>query len=391
MPYFSPYIDSSGLHIPTYSDIRNQLIEDAKNIFGQDIYLEIDSQDYQWIAVISEKIYDAFQLAQYVYNNRSPSTAIGVALDSIVKLNGIKRKSGEHSTCLVTLTGLSGTQIINGLVEDASGNQWSLPSIVIILSEGEIEIIATCNVSGPISANIGDINTIVTPTYGWNSVVNNVAAVIGVEQETDAQLRARQALSTAVPSQTVLEGTRGAIAAVSGVTRFGVYENDTNEVDDRGLPEHSITCVVEGGNESNIANAIYLNKGIGAYTNGDIEISIVDSYGQSTVIRFYRPVYKDIEATINVKALPGYTSNITDQIKQNIVNYLNGLSIGENLTVSALWGVSLLAMNDLRNPLFSITGITAGIEGDIQGTDDIIVGYKGVTRGTLENITVNVI
>ena len=390
MPYFTPYIDTTGLHIPTYTDIRDQLVQDAKDIFGQDIYLEADSQDYQYISAMAEKIYDAFQLAQYVYNNRGPSTAIGVALDSIIKLNGIKRKAAVYSTCLIAIAGITGTQIINGVVADVSGTYWNLPSLITIPEAGSIEVIATCQVSGPIPSNIGDINTIVTPTYGWDSVTNNQAAVVGIAQETDAELRARQALSTSLASLTLLEGTKGSLAAISGVTRFAVYENDTADVDANGLPAHSITCVVEGGTDPDIADAVYNNKGIGCYTNGDVVINITDSFGQSTPIRFFRPVYQNIDLTINVKALSGYTTDITDQIKSNLVDYLNGLSIGEDLRISSLWGVALTAMNDLKNPLFSITGITAGLHGQVQSTNDIAIGFKEVTQGNIDYITVNV-
>lgn len=39
MAYFAPYIDDSGLHIPTYQDIMDYLEEQVRLIFGNDIYL----------------------------------------------------------------------------------------------------------------------------------------------------------------------------------------------------------------------------------------------------------------------------------------------------------------------------------------------------------------
>jgi len=390
MAYFSPYIDETGLHLPTYSDIRDQLISDAKNIFGQDIYLEIDSQDYQWISSVAEKIYDSFQLLQQVYNSRSPQTSVGVALDSMVKLNGLSRKSGTPSTCLVTITGTAGTIINNGAVADINYNKWNLPTSVTIPVGGIIDVTATCQTEGTIVANIGDITTITTPTYATTSVYNLVAAVVGTNQETDSELRARQSVSTSILSKTLLEGTKATLLAVSNVTRLAVYENDTNSTDSDGLPAHSITCVVEGGTDTDVATAIYLNKGIGAYTNGDQEITITDSFGQDTVIRFYRPTYKSIDVVVNVKALTGYTTDITAQIKQNLVDYLNGMQIGDNLSISSLWGISLTAMPDLKTPMFSITSLTAGLHGGSQGTSDIVISYKEVTQGVLANITVNV-
>ncbi|XER15655.1 hypothetical protein SATMO3_59510 [Sporomusa aerivorans] len=83
MAYVAPYIDDSGLHIPTYNDIRDDLIADFKAIYGQDIYLDNDSQDYQMISAFALKTHDTMQLLQIVFNNRSPKTAVGSALDGI--------------------------------------------------------------------------------------------------------------------------------------------------------------------------------------------------------------------------------------------------------------------------------------------------------------------
>ena len=82
--YFKPYIDEKGIHIPRYVDIVEDLVEHAKSIFGADIYLENDSQDYEMISAQASKIYDTMELLQSVYESRSPKTAIGSALDSVV-------------------------------------------------------------------------------------------------------------------------------------------------------------------------------------------------------------------------------------------------------------------------------------------------------------------
>ncbi|HBC94309.1 MAG TPA: hypothetical protein DCZ10_15780 [Pelotomaculum sp.] len=394
MAYFAPYVDESGFHMPTYADVRDDLIVQAKSIFGQDIYLEADSQDYQWISAVALKIYDTFLAAQLAYNNRSPSFAIGAALDGLVKINGIERNpstySARFSACPVVLAGTAGTTISNGIIQDISGYYWSLPSSVVIPSGGSATVTATCQTAGAIAANPGDINIITTPTYGWTSVNNLLAATIGVAVEKDSALRIRQSISTAQPSQTVLEGTKGAIAAVDGVTRFEVYENDTSEVDASGLPAHSITPVVEGGEEQAIAEAVYYKKGPGCYTNGTTEVNLTDSYGQITAIRFYRPDYVDIDAVINVKQLTGYTSQTTADIKSAVVAYLNSLAIGDDLAISSLWGAALSAMSNLAKPSFSITSLTAAKHGGAQATADIAIAFNEVVRGNSSYITINV-
>lgn len=391
MAYFAPYIDRTGIHIPSYIDIRDDLIEQCKSIFGQDIYLKEDSQDYQWIATVAEKIYDSFQLAQAVYNNRSPVGAMGVGLDSIVKINGIKRKSATYSKCEVTISGLKDTKIQKGIVLDKGNIQWKLPNEVIIPEEGQIDVIATCSIPGPIVANVGDLINIFNPTYGWNGVYNSINAELGSYVEDDSKLRHRQSKSTAQASLTLLEGTSGAVAQLKGVTRSKVYENDTDLVNEKGLPPHSITVVVEGGIDVDIANAIFIHRGIGCFTNGDVVINITDTKLQVTPIRFFRPLYVDISVEVNIKQLNGYTSETTENIKKNLQTYLNSLEIGASLSISSLWGVALQAMPNLMNPMFSVLSITASKLGTVQGTEDIELNFKEVCRGNINNITVNVI
>ena len=395
MAYFAPYIDTSGLHIPGYTDIVDDLVSEAKRIFGDDIYLENDSMDYEYISVIALKMYDTLSSVMYAYNSRSPVTAVGSGLDTVVKINGLKRKSASYSTCVVTITGTPQTVIKAGEVQDIAGNNWKLPENITIPASGELDTTAVCTTIGAITALIGDINKIATPQLGWMSVTNKVKAVEGQPVETDAELRERQAVSTALPSQTLLEGTIAGIIAVEGVTRQRIYENDTNDnsITDNnpyGLPAHSITAVVEGGTDENVAEQIYLRKGIGCYTNGTTEVEVINKYDITTPIRFYRPTYIPIYVTVNIKKYTGYTDNIPNIIKNNIIDYLNSLNIGDDLSVSLLWNAALTANPVLTSPIFSVLNLIAGKNSVEQNTTDIEINFNEVVQGNIENIIVNV-
>jgi len=391
MSYFAPYIDSSGLHIPTYIDILEELVQQTKSIYGEDIYLGYDSQDYQFISIFALKIYDTFQILQLAYLNRAPSTAIGVALDGLVKFNGILRSIATYSTCVVTLEGDVGALIQGGVIQDVSGYLWNLPSSVTIGSTGSVNATATCQIPGAISANPDDLSKIVTPTYGWSSVTNEGYASLGEQIETDSQLRARQTQSTARPSRSILEGIKGDIASITGVTRVEVYENDTNIVDLLGLPAHSITVVVENGDSNEIATVISSKKGPGCYTDGTTEVVLADSYGQLQTIRFFRPTYVYPDVVINVKQLTGYTTSMTQLIKEAVIDYFASLSIGVDytLSVSSLWGVSLSVQN-LSKPIFSVTSITIAKHNEAQSTNDIIMLFNEAIQGNIDYITINV-
>ena len=374
--------------MPSYTDIRDYLIEQAKAIYGQDIYLESDSSDYQYISIIAKSEYDTLMGCQLAYNNRSPQTAIGVALDGIVKINGIKRIPATYSTAVVTLTGAPNTLIKSGSIADINGIKWNLPETVTIGLSGTINVTATCQVLGAIYASIGDINIINTPTYGWTGVTNIASAIVGNNIELNSSLRARQAISVSQPSRTVLEGIKSSIASLVGVTRFFVYENDTNANDSNGLPPNSITAIVENGIDLDIANSIFKKKTPGVKANGTTVVNITDSYNQVTAIGFYRPSYVDIDVVINLKMLVDYTSQITTNIKQSIVDYLNQLSIGSSLSISMLWGIALSANTNLFKPNFSITALTAAKHGAAQGTVDIALLFNESARGNLANISV---
>jgi hypothetical protein len=119
----------------------------------------------------------------------------------------------------------------------------------------------------------------------------------------------------------MLAGTYAAIAAIDNVQRLAVYENDTNssavnpDTNPYGLPAHSITCVVEGGDTETIADAILRHKGVGCYTNGNISTTIQDAGGYANVVRFYRPDAVPIYVTVTLTPYSGYLSTMADEVK----------------------------------------------------------------------------
>ncbi|MFC2341973.1 MAG: baseplate J/gp47 family protein, partial [Selenomonas artemidis] len=324
MAYFAPYIDDAGLHVPTYADIRDDLIAQFKKIYGEDIYLGNDAQDYQMISAFALKTYDTMQMLQIVYHNQSAKTAVGTGLSSRVKLNGLRRKTATHSTCVLTLTGVPGTTIPAGIVEDTQGRKWELPEKIRF--EGEtLETTAQCQDVGAVEAPVGTITKISNPQYGWLSVTNKVPAVKGRPIETDEELRKRQSISTAIPSQNMVDSTIAGIASVAGVTRYKVYENDTNSTDENGVPGHSIAAVVEGGLDSAVAEQIYLRKGPGCGTHGTTTTIYVNSDGLKNEIRFFRPIYQEVAVKVTIKKYAIFVTTVEDDINRNITEYIERL------------------------------------------------------------------
>jgi uncharacterized phage protein gp47/JayE len=345
------WVDATGIHAPAYADVLNYLTQQYQAIYGSDIVVTPDSQDGQLIGIFALAISDANAACVAVYNSFSPSTAQGVGLSSVVKINGLARAVPSFSTVTLTVVGQAYALITNGAATDAAGQRWLLPVAVEIPSNGQIDVTATAEQPGAITALPATITTIDTPTFGWQSVINNAAASPGLPVESDGALRLRQSQSTANPSETVLVGITGAVLALPGVTSVKPYENDTNVTDGNGLPPHSISLVVEGGDPQAICNTILSRKTPGCYTAGSTRRTSVDGYGLSHDIGFYVAAPVAVGVNISLYALANYSSVTAGQISQAVADYINSLLPGDDVLWSKLW-----APADLCN----VTGVSSG-------------------------------
>ena len=399
MAYFPPVITSAGLSVPTYSDIQTALLASYSSIYGSTVYLGNDASDQQWISSIALKLSDNCGLCQLAYNARSPLTAIGADLDSVIKLNGLARLSSAPSTATLLLSGVPTTVINSAVIQDVNGILWQLPVGVVIGGGGSVSATAVCQQSGPISAAA---NTITTPvggfTAGWTAVTNPSAAAVGTPVEADSQVRARQSISVALPSSTRLAGTTAEIKAVPGVTLTNILENQTSVTDALGNEAHSLTCVVYGGTDLDVATAIFDNRGIGPNTQGATVptmtiVPVTDpNSGNITNIGFVRPTFVPVYVSLSVHGLTSaFNSAVQLQIRQAITTYLNALQIGEEVTQSSLYGAALSVMPNPLTPIYSVRVLTLGTAPTPVGTTDIVLPFYEVSQGIIANVILTVV
>ncbi|AOZ06691.1 baseplate J/gp47 family protein [Cupriavidus malaysiensis] len=389
IPSVAPVISASGISAPAFSDVLDYVVSKYRAIYGSDVYLGNDSEDYQFlVAGIATPINDLNAAIIAGYNGFSPATAQGANLSSVVKINGLRRNTPSNSTVDQIIVGVAGTVITNGVTQDANGNKWALPTTVTIPPSGTITVTATCQTAGAVQAGVGAVNQIATPTLGWQSVTNASAAQAGEPVETDSQLKARQATSTALSSRTVLEGTVGAVWAVPGVTRVTPYENDTSVVDANGIPANKIYLVVEGGDATAIAQAIAAKKGPGCGTYGTTTIYVTDAYGIAHPISFYRPTYDAITCAITLKALTGYTSTVGAAIQAAVAAYINSVVIGGAPSGFVEWDSALAAAKSVPGSnTFRITSLTLSGPGGV-GAPDVPLAFNHAGQATPASVTI---
>ncbi|MEL5614342.1 baseplate J/gp47 family protein [Serratia marcescens] len=381
---------ASGISAPDYQTILNTLTGYFQQIYGDDVYLESDSKDGQMLAIYALGIHDANNMAIAVYNSFSPATAQGRGLASNVKINGIAVTPASRSTADVRIVGQVGTLITNGTVRDSNGITWSLPASVVIGIDGTVTVTATCQIDGAVVAPAGSITEIGTPTRGWQSVTNPTAATAGRKVETDAELRQRQSKSVAIPSLTVLDGIMGAVATLDGVERYRGYENDTSVEDANGLPPHSISLVVAGGDAAAIAKTIATKKTPGGGTYGTTTISVTDKYGIVHPISFFRPTSVDIFARVEIKALQGYTSAVGEEIRTAVAAYINEIEIGDPVYLTRLFLPANLN-GSADSATFDITDLQIGTSPGSLAPANVIIGFNAAAACSPDNIVVVVV
>ncbi|ECZ0381360.1 hypothetical protein IBD57_004021 [Salmonella enterica] len=387
----SATVTAEGISAPDYQTILDTLTSYFQQIYGSDAYLEPDSKDGQMVALVALAVHDANNTAIAVYNCFSPATGYGAALTSNVKINGIARKGATNSTVDLLLTGTAGTTITNGTVKDTNNVIWRLPASVVIGVDGAVMVTAICSNSGAVAALAGTITTINTPTRGWTSVTNPAAATVGAPAETDAELRIRQGQSVAIPSITPFEGVDGAIANIAGVTRHKLYENDTGKTDGNGLPPHSISAIVDGGDVTEIARTIRGNKGQGVRTWGKTSVTVPDRYGNPHIISFSRPTDVPVYGKITLKVFAGYTSQIGVQIQQAVADYINSLMIGDPVLLSRIYSPANLGVVSGGNArYYDIQELLIGKSPETVAAANINIAYDESASCKPENIIITV-
>ena len=227
---------------------------------------------------------------------------------------------------------------------------------------------------------------IATPTAGWTSVNNSTAAIPGVPVESDADLRRRQALSVALPAQTILEAMLGAVKAVTGVVAARIYQNDTGSTDSNGVPAHSLAVVVSGGGSTDVAQAILEKRSPGVGLFGTTTVNLPDNVGQTQAIKFTVPTQVDIKVDIEVHNLGGYTTDIGAAIKAKLDAYFDNLPIGDDVYWSRAF-----AQVALLSDTFEINTFELYRGADPPAQDDVDIDWNERPRGNQAVINITVV
>ena len=264
--------------------------------------------------------------------DNNPYACSASVADEVEILRSLKTAIEKSNDFTVTLDEDNALLAIESIVIDTSHT--------LVLSENlttdtvtSILTFATMQ-TGDILVPEGVITGIVKADAGLLSVVNLCGYVPGNGEETDTKLRQSYADKIFNRSSMMLESIRSAILNnVQGVVSVAPYENATNETDAQGRPPHSIEIVVDGGDNTQIAQQILANKAGGIATFGSTVVTLPGVYDEDIPIRFNRPemIYVWLQLRVSIKKNETLPANYVELLKTAVLDNIGSLNAGEDV------------------------------------------------------------
>jgi uncharacterized phage protein gp47/JayE len=351
--------------------------------FGSTFDVSPESPDGQLIGVVSDTIFDAWQMGELSYNAFAPSKTFGLGLDNLCELNHVVRQFQTATKITAQMTGSNGVTIPKGsIIADSIGLEFETEQDLLLDSNTDNSVTAVATVTGPNVVEANAVTTIVTAISGWETVTNPEAGVVGNNREEDPQLRNRRAASVITTGVNTNESIYAAMFRL-GATYVVVIDNDTGATVD-GQPTSTFQCVVEGGSQVEIAEAIFAVKPYGIQAFGDISTSVSDSKGYSKVIGFSRTSRTDIYVSIDFVRNKGASFDSDERISQVVLEHINTLNINEDVVWSDIFEPITSEVKGI-----SIKSLYIGLAASPSGIVDIPLGIKQRAITDVAKVVIN--
>lgn len=272
--------------------------------------------------------------------------------------------------------------IINGTDEFRSHTFTLSANLAAPLVRKNVDIVATQ--TGPLEQPPHSITKIDTPVFGWNSVTNPSAAVVGRNRETDEELRERFRFSKFQRASNISESLYSALISTSGVEEVVIYENETDSTDENGLPPHSFLPVILGGSGQEVAQAVWANKPLGILSYGNTTVQVLDSQGFPHDVSFERPNPVTIYISMDLSTNEDFPAFGEDRVREALIEYFREhFGIGDDVVYSRLY----TAINSV--PGHQVDSLFLGTSPNPTGTSNVEIGFNQMASLSEVNIEVN--
>lgn len=379
----------NGLIIQPLTEILAERENVCKDLFGDDFIISGESSVANLQAVDADREYEIQELLLFLANQLDPDQAEGLWLDYICALNNISRYTATKSTIPLTIHGTAGTTKNAGeitIVDDSTDEYYINTSAFVIGDEGTVNITAQATSYGAITALSTSTFSLKTPSIGIDSITYNTegTATVGRDTETDDELRARREEAVSFTASSILSSIKATVSQISNVSYINAYENDTmNTVDT--LPPKSFEIVVEGGDEDEIAKAIFQKKPSGIQAYGTTTKPIIDDDGNEFTIGFTRPTKIPIDYKIEFISDTVQTDEWKNDVKAELIKAFNDLyNVGDSVYAYNLYYV-LNAHPEIKNVTFAKVKKQGSSD---EYNDAVAIGKRQLATLSAEHITI---
>lgn len=396
---------TTGLYSPATSEIRSKVAEDWMAAFADPeqppLNTEASTPAGQLIDSETAVIEDKNAQLLYLSNQFNPKVADGRWQDALGYIYFLERKHETASVVTVQLCGLAGTTIPAGsLVRTVDGITLSANSSTSIGTSGKANAQFSAQEAGPIQIPAHAVTTIVTAVPGWDSVDNPTAGVPGRFRESRSEFEQRRANSVALNAHGTVAALYSSIGNLPGVVDLVILENITSEpIEDWGVtvPAHGIFISVYGGEEADIAEAVYRKKDAGSATGGNTKISYHDATinnyrgGVTYHYNIERPTPVPCSVQVNLRTTATTPATIVDDVKNAILNDFNGESGKDRVRMASSCYASRFYQAIMQVGVQDLVNIKISASENLDWKDEVIINANQMPVLAYDDIQVNVV
>lgn len=390
-----PTFGARGFVAPTAAEVLDGVMADINAAFGGGLNTDLSTPQGQ-LATSMAAIVEACNALFVLYTNLvDPAYSYGRMQDAIARIYFLSRLGALPTTVTCTCTGLAGTVIPEGAQAiDADNNRYVSTSEATIGVSGTVEVTFQCTEVGAIPCPAGSLTQIYQAIPGWDTITNPSDGVLGREAESRSAFEARRSASVAANSRGTIQAIQGTVLQVEGVLDCFAYQNDTNSpVTYRGvnIGANSIYVAVVGGDDEDVAEAIWSKKSPGCSYTGGTNVTVYDTsdgytepYPEYTVT-FQRPDERTVLFLVDLENNAQVPSNATELIQAAIVDAFAGEdggvrpTIGSTVFASRFYGnvAALGAWVQLNSIVLGSMNDSTDFTGSIAGTTLTVTAITG--------------
>lgn len=211
-----------------------------------------------------------------------------------------------------------------------------------------------------------------SPISGITAVTNPSAVTGGTDKETDSAYRSRAKTSQSASGKAIYDAVYSAILAVTSVTAVDLVENDTSGTVD-GVPAHAFKPTIVGGDDDDLAQAIFDVKPCGIECYGTTDSGIATRIDDTLkTINFNRPTDVPIYIDVTVVTDSTYPTDGDTLVETAVMAYIGGTD-SESVVHFGLGIGDDVIFREIESAAFGVVGITdVAVNCSIVDTDPVI-------------------